>query len=129
MRRQCSKTRDKGARRELQASERQLKKEIRTREERVVHEVVKGSDVVCTTNVGAAAKLIQRLFGEGQRRGTASADGVPGAPTQLHFDLVIIDEAAQAIEASCWIPLLLGKRAVFAGDHLQVCACVLLLRL
>jgi AAA domain/R3H domain len=36
------------------------------------------------------------------------------------FDLVIIDEAAQALEAACWIPALLGKRLVLAGDHKQL---------
>ena len=29
-------------------------------------------------------------------------------------------EAAQALEASCWIPLLRGKRAILAGDHKQL---------
>lgn len=27
---------------------------------------------------------------------------------------------AQALEASCWIPLLLGKRCILAGDHMQL---------
>ncbi|MCA8961516.1 MAG: IGHMBP2 family helicase, partial [Planctomycetes bacterium] len=40
--------------------------------------------------------------------------------SDFEFDLVVLDEAAQAIEASCWIPLLDGARAVFAGDHRQL---------
>ncbi|CAE7719937.1 IGHMBP2, partial [Symbiodinium sp. CCMP2456] len=40
------------------------------------------------------------------------------------FDVVVIDEAAQALEVACWIPLLLGKKAVLAGDHQQLAACV-----
>ena len=36
------------------------------------------------------------------------------------FDLVVVDEAAQALEASCWIPLLKGTRAILAGDHKQL---------
>lgn len=36
------------------------------------------------------------------------------------FDMVVIDEAAQALEASCWIPLLKGPRLVLAGDHKQL---------
>ena len=36
------------------------------------------------------------------------------------FDLVVIDECAQSVEVSCWIPLLKGKRAILAGDHLQL---------
>lgn len=31
------------------------------------------------------------------------------------FDLVVIDEAAQALESACWIALLKAKRAVLAG--------------
>ena len=36
------------------------------------------------------------------------------------FDLVVIDEAAQAIEPACWIPLLRAGRVVLAGDHCQL---------
>lgn len=39
----------------------------------------------------------------------------------IHFDCVIIDEAAQALEAVCWIPILKAKRKIIlAGDHLQL---------
>lgn len=36
------------------------------------------------------------------------------------FDLVIVDEAAQASECATWSALLKGKRAVLCGDHLQL---------
>lgn len=36
------------------------------------------------------------------------------------YDAVIIDEAAQALEPACWIPILKSKKVVFAGDHLQL---------
>jgi ATP-dependent RNA/DNA helicase IGHMBP2 len=36
------------------------------------------------------------------------------------FDLVVIDEAAQAVEPACWIPLLRAGRVVLAGDHCQL---------
>lgn len=36
------------------------------------------------------------------------------------FDVVIIDEAAQAVEPSCWIPILKGRKLILAGDHLQL---------
>uniref|UniRef100_A0A914X5R3 Uncharacterized protein n=1 Tax=Plectus sambesii TaxID=2011161 RepID=A0A914X5R3_9BILA len=35
-------------------------------------------------------------------------------------DVVIIDEAAQAIEPTSWLPLLAGKRCVLAGDQCQL---------
>lgn len=41
------------------------------------------------------------------------------------FDVVVIDEAAQATEPACWIALLRGERALLAGDHLQLPATVL----
>lgn len=75
-----------------------LRNEVRTREEKVVQELLISSQVVFSTNVGAANKVLR------------DAD----------FDLVVIDEAAQALEASCWIPLLHGKKIVLAGDHCQL---------
>jgi superfamily I DNA and/or RNA helicase len=36
------------------------------------------------------------------------------------FDLVIIDEASQALEAACWPAMILGKRLVISGDHNQL---------
>jgi ATP-dependent RNA/DNA helicase IGHMBP2 len=39
---------------------------------------------------------------------------------QLSFDTVFIDEAAQALEPGCWIPIAKGQRVVLAGDHHQL---------
>ncbi|RLO08379.1 hypothetical protein DYB28_004712 [Aphanomyces astaci] len=72
-----------------------LRKEIREREQNVI---IQHSDVVFATNVGAATKLLRNVV----------------------FDVVVIDEAAQALEASCWIPLLRARRCVLAGDHHQL---------
>ncbi len=36
------------------------------------------------------------------------------------FSTLFIDEAAQALEAACWIPLRRCGRVVFAGDHQQL---------
>lgn len=38
----------------------------------------------------------------------------------MSFDTLIIDEAAQCVEPSCWIPILKAKRLILAGDHLQL---------
>jgi ATP-dependent RNA/DNA helicase IGHMBP2 len=65
-----------------------LRKEIRTREEKIVGQILLESNVVLATNVGAASSLFNRILGGKDER---------------PFDLVIIDEAAQALEASCWI--------------------------
>ncbi len=37
-----------------------------------------------------------------------------------HFSTVFIDEAAQALEPMCWIPISRSDRVVFAGDHFQL---------
>jgi ATP-dependent RNA/DNA helicase IGHMBP2 len=75
-----------------------LRKEVRERETKVVQQLIKDAQVVLATTVGAANRILN----------------------DVEFDLVIIDEAAQALEASCWIPILRGRRLVLAGDHCQL---------
>ena len=75
-----------------------LRKEVRTREEKVVKDLVSEAHVILATNVGAAHWMLK----------------------DVEFDLVVIDEAAQSLEASCWIPILRGKRLILAGDHCQL---------
>ncbi len=38
----------------------------------------------------------------------------------LSFETVFIDEAAQALEPGCWIPIAKGDRIILAGDHHQL---------
>jgi ATP-dependent RNA/DNA helicase IGHMBP2 len=38
----------------------------------------------------------------------------------LRYHTVVIDEAGQALEPACWIPILKGKKLVMAGDHCQL---------
>ena len=38
----------------------------------------------------------------------------------MHFDTLFIDEAAQALEAACWIAIRKADRVVLAGDHCQL---------
>ncbi|KAK7242556.1 ATP-dependent 5'-3' RNA helicase [Aureococcus anophagefferens] len=80
-----------------------VRAELRDREKKLAKDVVKRCAVVFATNVGAASRLLD--------------DAPP-------FDLVVVDECAQALEISCWIPLLRGKRAVLAGDHRQLAPTV-----
>ncbi|CEG41368.1 dna-binding protein smubp-2 [Plasmopara halstedii] len=98
MQNKLQKTREKTVKYELRREMKANRKEIRVREQNVVSEIIKQSNVVFATNVGAASKLLK----------------------DVTFDVVIIDEAAQALEASCWVPILKAKRCVLAGDHLQL---------
>lgn len=54
--------------------------------------------VIASTLVGSANRLL-----EGQKFGT-----------------LFIDEAAQALEAACWIPMRRVSRVILAGDHCQL---------
>jgi ATP-dependent RNA/DNA helicase IGHMBP2 len=38
----------------------------------------------------------------------------------LNYDAVIIDEAGQAMEPACWIPILKTQKLILAGDHCQL---------
>lgn len=38
----------------------------------------------------------------------------------VKFNTVVIDEAGQALEPACWIPVLKAQKLIMAGDHLQL---------
>lgn len=78
------KTKDKSTRRDIQKELRALSKEERKRQQLAVSDVIKNADVVLTTLTGAFSHKLD----------------------STSFDLVIIDEAAQALEIACWIALL-----------------------
>ncbi|XP_020690842.2 DNA-binding protein SMUBP-2 isoform X2 [Dendrobium catenatum] len=82
----------------------QLGKTLKRKERDTIKEVLSRSQVVLSTNTGCGDPLIRRLDS---------------------FDLVVIDEAGQAIEPSCWIPILQGKRCILAGDQCQLAPVVL----
>ena len=39
---------------------------------------------------------------------------------KYEYDTVVIDEAGQALEPACWIPILKAKKVILAGDHCQL---------
>ncbi|XP_038873736.1 DNA-binding protein SMUBP-2 [Salvelinus namaycush] len=96
------KMKDKRDRIHLKREVGELRKELRTREATAIAEVLKRADVVLATNTGAN-------------------DGGPlkNLPVD-HFDWVVIDECAQALESSCWIALLRGRKCILAGDYKQL---------
>lgn len=92
------KTRSGKERRLIYGDLRELRKEYREREKKCVGNLVGGSKVVLATLHGAGGFQLRNE----------------------DFDVVIIDEASQALEAQCWVPLLGAKKVVLAGDHLQL---------
>jgi Superfamily I DNA and RNA helicases and helicase subunits len=75
-----------------------LKSRATELEIRINNELFSEARVIACTLVGAANRLL-----DGQKFGT-----------------LFIDEAAQALEAACWIPLRRVSRVVLAGDHCQL---------
>lgn len=82
----------------------QLSKSLKKREKEIIDETLQTAHVIISTNTGSGEPLIQNL------------------PA---FDLVLIDEAAQAVEPACWIPLLKGRRAILAGDPCQLAPVII----
>lgn len=83
---------------ELQDQISNLIQKAETLEDEVVDELISESDVVCATNSMAGSELL------GDRE----------------FDVVVIDEATQATEPSCLIPIVRANKLIMSGDHKQL---------
>lgn len=64
----------------------------------IVNDLLQNSEIIACTLVGASHPTLR-----GKR-----------------YKTVFIDEAAQALEPACWIPILRADRVVLAGDHHQL---------
>jgi len=84
-------------RHERQREIRELWREARGLEKALTREVLGGAQIVLATH-GSIGSTVSREA----------------------FDLAVLDEASQAVEPLSWLPLLLAKRAVLAGDPLQL---------
>ncbi|MCB0532812.1 MAG: AAA family ATPase [Lewinellaceae bacterium] len=92
---------DANARRErghLKQQARELDAWARMLEDRLVDEILKGAQAIVCTLVGAAHPLLDKRT----------------------FRTCVIDEAAQALEPACWIPIAKCSRVVLAGDPFQL---------
>ena len=95
--RELRKTRKKGSENYHQKMDR-LKSRAAEIELRINAELFGEARVIACTLVGSAHHLL-----EGMKFGT-----------------LFIDEAAQALEAACWIPMKRASRVILAGDHCQL---------
>ncbi|KAH7925357.1 P-loop containing nucleoside triphosphate hydrolase protein [Leucogyrophana mollusca] len=77
---------------------RALRKEYRQREGGVVRAVLGESQIVLATCHSAGGRQLR----------------------EHTFDVVIIDEATQALEAVCWVPIFKAKKLILAGDPMQL---------
>ncbi len=64
----------------------------------IINDLLIHAEVICSTLVGASHPVLR-----GKK-----------------FKTLFIDEAAQALEPACWIPILRSERVILAGDHCQL---------
>lgn len=72
--------------------------EVVRQEEYLIQSMLNEAQVVVTTLVGATHHWIR----------------------DRQFDVAVVDEAAQALEPACWIPVLKARKIVLAGDPFQL---------
>ena len=87
-----------GARQELRREANELVADARRIEEQLVEHLLDTTPILCATLTGIDSQILK----------------------DRTFDLVVIDEASQATEPSCWIPVSRAGRVIFAGDHCQL---------
>ena len=75
-----------------------IRKEIDQTEQYIADQVISKAQVITVTLVGANHYTIKNL----------------------KFNTVVIDEAGQALEPACWIPILKSRKVILAGDHCQL---------
>ncbi|KNC98786.1 uncharacterized protein SPPG_05763 [Spizellomyces punctatus DAOM BR117] len=96
---QMSKTRNKGEKKAMWQQNRDLRKELKQREKNALRNLIDTAKIVLCTLNGAGSKNVRKA---------------------KPFDVVVVDEATQALEAETWIALLLAPKAILAGDHKQL---------
>lgn len=75
-----------------------IMKDVERSEQYVMDDVIARAQVITATLVGANHYSVRNQ----------------------QYDIAIIDEAGQALEPACWIPILKAKKVVLAGDHCQL---------
>lgn len=77
---------------------RNILKEVERTEQFIVDDLIAKAQVITATLVGANHYTVR----------------------SLRYETVVIDEAGQALEPACWIPILKAQRVILAGDHCQL---------
>lgn len=103
-----------GERRKAWAEVKQLRKELRLRERKVINDLIKQSRVVVATLHGSSSRELCNYY-----------KSIEEGENDNLFDYVIIDEVSQSLEPQCWIPLISHLQSkitklVLAGDSKQL---------
>ncbi len=77
---------------------RNISKEVERTEQYIIDDIISRANIITATTVGANHYTVR----------------------QLKYHTVVMDEAGQALEPACWIPILKAKKVVMAGDHCQL---------
>ncbi|MCE7066348.1 AAA domain-containing protein [Dyadobacter sp. CY326] len=75
-----------------------IMKEVGSVEQYAIDDILSKAQVITATLVGANHYTVRNL----------------------KYKTVVIDEAGQALEPACWIPILKAEKVVLAGDHFQL---------
>jgi ATP-dependent RNA/DNA helicase IGHMBP2 len=89
---------DREQRKLLYLEAKKVLQEARSIEDFITDDVFEKAQVITCTPVVSAGRLMRNK----------------------HFTTLFIDEAAQALEPMCWIPISRCDRVIFAGDHFQL---------
>ncbi len=65
-------------------------------------------------------RINSELFGEARVIACTLVGSAHRLLEGMKFGTLFIDEAAQALEAACWIPMRRASRVILAGDHCQL---------
>lgn len=77
---------------------RNIIKDVEKTEQYIIDDLVAKAQIITATLVGANHYTVRNL----------------------KYHTVVIDEAGQALEPACWIPVLKAQKVVLAGDHCQL---------
>ncbi|MCS6824552.1 MAG: AAA domain-containing protein [Cytophagaceae bacterium] len=89
---------ERAQRKAILAEARKIMKEAEDIEKYICQDLVSKAQVITSTLVGCTHQSI----------------------ADKKFSSVFIDEAAQALEPACWIPILKAHKVIMAGDHCQL---------
>ena len=75
-----------------------IMKEVGNTEQYIIDDLIARAQVITATLVGANHYTVKNI----------------------KYHTVVIDEAGQALEPACWIPILKAQKVILAGDHCQL---------
>jgi ATP-dependent RNA/DNA helicase IGHMBP2 len=90
-------------------AEREQRKALFDEAHKLMREVAKTEEFIIDDLVGKAQIITATLAGANH-----------WTIKKLKFGTIVIDEAGQALEPACWIPIVKAQKVVFAGDHQQL---------